>query len=100
MTISDKQRRWLKKRVHHLKPVVTLGQRGITDAFLAEMDLALERHELIKIRVNAGDRDERDALIGLIRERSHADFIHRIGNLAAFYRANPRKPDPIPLPDL
>jgi RNA-binding protein len=64
MSITEKQKRWLKKQSHHLKPVVTLGQHGLTEAVLAEIELALSHHELLKVKVNAGDREERDAAIG------------------------------------
>jgi len=100
MTITEKQKRWLKKQVHHLKPIVTVGQYGITDPVLAEIDIALDHHELLKIKVNAGDRGDRDAAIELIRQRTGAEFVTRIGNIAAFYRANPRKPEPYPLPKI
>lgn len=100
MTITEKQKRWLKKQVHHLKPVVTVGQHGITEPVLAEIDIALDHHELLKIKVNAGDRDDRDAAIALIGQRTGADVITRIGNIAAFFRANPRKRDPYPLPKI
>lgn len=100
MPITEKQKRWLKPQVHHLKPVVLVGQYGITEPVLAEIEIALNHHELIKVRVNAGDRDERDAAIGLICERTGADLISRIGNVAALYRHNPKKRDPIVLPKL
>jgi RNA-binding protein len=97
MTITEKQKRWLKKRTHHLKPVVTIGQQGITDAVLAELDSALSHHELLKVKVNAGDRDERDAAIALISQRTGAAVVGRIGHVASFYRANPDKRDPLQL---
>lgn len=100
MSITEKQKRWLKQQVHHLKPVVTVGQHGITEAVLAEIEIALTHHELLKIKVNAGDRDERDSAVALIRERTRADLITRIGNVAAFYRHNPKKRDPIALPNI
>lgn len=100
MNITEKQKRWLKKQVHHLKPVVTVGQHGITEPVLAEIEIALSHHELLKIKINAGDREDRDAAIGVIRERTQADLITRIGNVAAFYRHNPKKRDPIVLPKL
>ncbi len=98
MTISDKQKRWLKKRVHHLKPVVTMGQAGLKEAVLKEIELALGHHELVKIKVNAGDREERDAAVGVIAKQTGSDLINRIGNTAAFFRANPEKKSPIELP--
>jgi len=100
MPITEKQKRWLKQQVHHLKPVVTVGQHGITEAVLAEIAIALDHHELIKIRVNAGDREERDAAVSLIRERTNADLINRIGNVAAYYRHNPKKREPLAIPSL
>ena len=100
MTITEKQKRWLKKQVHHLNPVVLVGQHGITESVLAEIEIALSHHELLKIRINAGDREERDAVIGVIQERTQADLVTRIGNVAAFYRANPKKRDPMVLPNL
>jgi len=98
MPITDKQRRWLKQRVHHLKPVVTLGQAGLSDAVLAEIELALDHHELIKVRVSSAERDERDATVRAIAARTDAALIQRIGNVASFFRANPRKKAPLQLP--
>lgn len=98
MTITEKQRRWLKRQVHHLKPVVLLGQAGLTDRVLAEIAGALAHHELIKVKVNAGDRALRDALVEEITARTGSDLVDRIGNMAAFYRANPDRKTPIQLP--
>jgi RNA-binding protein len=99
MSITEKQKRWLKKQSHHLKPVVTVGQHGITDAVLAEVDQALSHHELLKIKINAGDREERDASIDLITRSTGAALVARIGHVASFYRANPNKRDPLLLQD-
>lgn len=98
MTISETQKRWLKKQVHHLKPVVTVGQAGLTEPVLVEIELALNHHELLKVKVNAGDRDQRDAQVAQIAQRTHSDLINRIGNTAAFFRANPKKKTPMALP--
>jgi RNA-binding protein len=98
MTITERQRRWLKRQVHHLKPVVLLGQAGLTDRVLAEIDSALAYHELIKVKVNAGDRGLREAMVEQIAMRTGSSLIDRIGSMAAFYRANPDKKAPIELP--
>ncbi len=97
MRPTEQQKRWLKKQVHHLKPVVSLGQAGLTEAVLAEIELALDHHELIKVKIAAGDRALRDAFITAIASRTQADLIDRIGNTAAFFRANPRKKAPLDL---
>lgn len=98
MSVTERQKRWLKKQVHHLKPVVTVGQAGLTEPVLEEVHLALDHHELIKVKVNVGDRDMRDEAIAAIAARTGSDIINRIGNTAAFFRANPRKKEPIRLP--
>jgi len=98
MTITPKQRRWLKGQAHHLKPVVLLGQAGLTDGVVAEIEGALAHHELIKVKVNAGDRELRDTLVAQIAARTGSDLIDRIGNMASFYRANQEKQTPLKLP--
>ena len=94
MRPTEPQKRWLKQQVHHLKPVVSLGQAGLTEPVLAEIELALDHHELIKVKIAAGDRALRDEFIATIASRTQADLIDRIGNMAAFFRANPRKKNP------
>lgn len=98
MPISQKQKRWLKKQVHHLKPIVTMGQAGLTEAVLKEIEIALAHHELIKIKVSADDREQRDTVVQVIAVRTGSDLIDRIGNRASFFRANPEKKKPMELP--
>jgi len=96
--ITDPQRRWLKQHAHHLKPVVLLGQAGLSEAVLAEIERALDHHELIRVRVNGGDRDERDAQVEAIAEHTGSDLVQRIGNTASYFRANPKRAERILLP--
>lgn len=98
MSITTKQQRWLKGKAHHLKPVVTIGQHGLTDAVLREIEIALDAHELVKLKIAGSDRDERDALIQEIADRSNASLIQRIGNTATVFRRNPDKAHPMELP--
>lgn len=92
MKLSEPQKRHLKGLAHHLKPVVIVGQAGVTEGVLEETGVALDAHELIKVKVNAGDREQRDAMIQTIAEATGAVFIHRIGHIAIFFRRNSRKP--------
>ncbi len=92
MPITEKQKRQLKKLVHHLKPVVIVGQHGLSDNIHHEIDIALDHHELIKVRVNAGDKEERKAMIDTILERSGAELILTVGHVAAFFRRNADDP--------
>jgi len=92
MPLNKEQKLRLKKLVHHLKPVVLLGQNGLTEAVLNEIDIALTAHELIKIRLGGEDKEERLEMQETICERTGAEFIHAIGHVAAFYRRNQDKP--------
>lgn len=87
--MDAKRRRTLKARAHHLKPVVIVGHQGLTDAVLAEIDHALKAHELIKVRVNAEDRQSRQAMIGTICQRLGAERVQTLGHIATLYRENP-----------
>lgn len=76
----------LKARAHALKPVVITGQNGLSDAVINEIDLALEHHELIKVRINASDRAERLMMSAEICQRLSAEMIQSIGHIIAIYR--------------
>ena len=87
MNMTENQRKHLRRLGHALKPVVMIGNAGLTDSVAAEIDTALEHHELIKIRVRVGDRKERDDVMSGIVERIRAELIQRIGNMVLIYRA-------------
>ncbi|MGD8742198.1 MAG: ribosome assembly RNA-binding protein YhbY [Granulosicoccaceae bacterium] len=91
-SLTDKQIRNLRAQAHHLKPVVIVGANGLTDNVLNEIDQALTRHELLKVRINVGDRDTRDAVLEQILEQCRAERIQRVGNIAAVYRRNHDNP--------
>ncbi|MBD3610669.1 MAG: ribosome assembly RNA-binding protein YhbY [Gammaproteobacteria bacterium] len=86
MSLNDNQIRFLRKQAHSLKPVVLTGQHGITEGVLNEIDLALEHHELIKVRISASDREERKEMINEICEKTSAELIQSIGHIAALFR--------------
>ena len=90
--LSTNQRRYLRGLAHHIKPVIMVGAKGITESLLAELEIALERHELLKVKVAAGDRDDRDEAIGQLLERSRAALVQRVGNIATLYRRSSDKP--------
>jgi putative YhbY family RNA-binding protein len=92
--LSARQRVQLKARAHALEPVVQVGAAGASDAVLAEVERALTAHDLIKIRL-AGDRDERNALVATICERTGAAAVQQVGRVAALWRP---RPDDEPLP--
>ena len=96
--LSERQRRYLRGLAHELQPVVRLGTAGLTEAVAREADRALTDHELIKIKAPGGDRDARDALFAELALRTGSSLVHRIGNVAVFYRPRPELPR-IVIPD-
>jgi RNA-binding protein len=84
----DKKR--LKAEAHALKPVVMIGQAGLTEAVLAEIELALINHELIKVKIRA-ERDERQKVSEQIVLSTHAELVQSIGQIAVLYRLNPKR---------
>ena len=80
------QTRFLRGQAHDLKAMLQVGGKGITDPLVAEIDLALEHHELIKVKVGAQDRDARDAMIDELAQRTGAALVQRIGHTAVLYR--------------
>lgn len=95
--LNAAQQRHLRALAHDLKPVILMGAKGLTDALIGELDLALEHHELVKVKLAGGDRAERDEVTAILLQRSGAQLVQRIGNLAVLFRRNTKKPL-IPLP--
>lgn len=90
--LSESQKRHLRGLAHHLKPVVQMGAKGLTDAVLMEIERALHDHELIKVKLNPGDREQRAADVAGIVDRTGAELVQRIGNVACLYRRHPEEP--------
>ncbi|MEN1927719.1 ribosome assembly RNA-binding protein YhbY [Luteimonas sp. MJ250] len=89
--LTSAQIRFLRGQAHGLKAMLQLGGKGLTDSVVAEVAGALEHHELIKVKVAAADREERDALIDALAARAGATLVQRIGHVAVLYRANSEK---------
>src|SRR4249919_1220582 len=90
--LTNAQKRYLRGLAHDLKPVILVGAKGVTPGLIAELDLALEQHELIKAKVAAEDRESRDALIDAMAAQSGASLVNRIGHTAVLYRRSKDKP--------
>ncbi|MGR8998792.1 MAG: ribosome assembly RNA-binding protein YhbY [Gammaproteobacteria bacterium] len=80
----------LRAEAHTLKPVVMIGQSGLTTAVLAEIEQALDSHELIKVKIRA-ERDERKLICEKICTDTGSQLIQTIGQIAVIYRLNPDK---------
>jgi len=92
MPITAAQKKYLRSKAHHLKPVVIVGQHGLGESVLAEIDQALMAHELIKVKISAADRKEKAHMIDNICTESKADHVQTIGNVGIIFRRNPKKP--------
>lgn len=92
MPLTPSQRRYLRGLAHPLKPVLLLGGKGVTPSVLAELNHALDDHELIKVKLSGADRDERESSLAQLIDASGAEPVQRIGHVAVLYRRNTEQP--------
>lgn len=88
--LDSAQRRFLRAQAHTLKPVVLVGNKGVTDALIEQVEAALLAHELIRIKVH--DREALDETATLIHNATSAQLAQRIGKTLLFFRAHPAEP--------
>ena len=91
MSLSKKQLKLLRAKCHDLKAVIMLGQKGLTEEVLNELEIALTHHELVKIKLSIDDRDLRKQMITEICEKSHSQEVQSIGKTLSVYRVNSDK---------
>lgn len=91
MTLDNRQIRHLRGLTHKLQPVVIVADKGLSDNVMAEIESALDHHELVKIKLKS-DRETRAGWIREIADRCGAEKVHVIGQVACFFRKNPKKP--------
>lgn len=84
--LTSAQTRFLRGMAHGLRAMLQVGGKGVTDSLIAELDLALEHHELVKVKVAAAEREDRDAMIARLAEATGSALVQRIGHTAVFYR--------------
>jgi RNA-binding protein len=92
MQLTDYQKKKVRRLAHNLKPVVMIGAAGLTENILREIESSLDHHELIKVRVSAEERQDRDQMINSICEKTRAELVQRIGHIAILFRRNAQKP--------
>ena len=96
MNLSTKQKQHLKGLAHPLKPVVMLGNNGLTEGVLAEIENALEHHELIKVKIAGEDRETKNLIVNAIVRETKACEVQVIGKILVLYRRS--KENKISLP--
>ena len=97
--LTSRERRALRAQAHDLKPVVTIGDAGLTPEVVREIETHLKAHELIKIRVLGTDRAGRAALASAIGDASGASAVQSIGKVLVMYRARQAEPGGTPAAD-
>jgi len=90
--LTNNQKKFLRSKGHSLKPVVMLGQHGLSEGVLAELESSLETHELLKIKVRGDDREDKQRIIDEIVNISGAHLVQVIGNVMVIYRAFDKDP--------
>jgi RNA-binding protein len=98
MELSEKQKKHLRRLAHPLHPIVMLGNAGLTDGVVNELDRALDHHELVKVSARVGERDARNAALATLAERTSAQLVQRVGHVGVFYRRRKELPK-ILIPD-
>ncbi len=94
--MNSKQITYLRGLGHHLNPVVSIGNNGLTEQVMKEIELALNAHELIKIKVSGDDRALRIKMLEDICEKSGAAAVHHIGKQLVIYRKSEKSKITLP----
>jgi RNA-binding protein len=92
MALSERQKKHLRRLSHDLRPIVLVGQKGLTPGVAEELRLALEHHELVKLRARLGSREDRDAVFAELARLSESELVFKIGNVGLFYRKSAELP--------
>jgi len=92
MPLSRPQIKYLVSLAHNLKPVIMIGQNGVTENILKELEIALDFHELVKIKIAGEDKENRLEMIEQLTRASSAEAVQKIGKTLSLYRRNNKKP--------
>ncbi|HUQ87522.1 MAG TPA: ribosome assembly RNA-binding protein YhbY [Vicinamibacterales bacterium] len=90
IVLTPRERAHLKARAHSLEPKVQVGQSGLTEAVVKEIDRALTAHELIKVKILA-DRDEREEIAMAISDRTDSAWVQQVGKVVVLWRPKPEE---------
>ncbi|MDA3913646.1 YhbY family RNA-binding protein [Oleiagrimonas sp.] len=90
--LTASQRRYLRGLCQDLHPIIMLGAKGVSEAVTRELEIALDHHELVKIKLSGGDRDQRQLQIDQLAEATGASVVQQIGHTASVFRRNADEP--------
>lgn len=93
MKLTNNQKKYLRSLAHDLKPFVMIGQHGLSESVIAEIESTMLKHELIKIKLRVSDREEKQEVINKIIELSEAELVQVIGGVLVIYKPFEDNPD-------
>ena len=93
MKLTNNQKKYLRSLAHDLKPFVMIGQHGLSESVIAEIESTMLKHELIKIKLRVNDRDEKQEIINTIIKFSKAELVQVIGGVIVIYKPFEDIPD-------
>lgn len=91
LELTAAQTRFLRGQAHGLNALLQLGGKGLSDGVVKELGVALDHHELVKVKIAADDREARQAIVAVLVERTGSALVQQIGHVAVLYRPNPEK---------
>lgn len=90
MSLSSAQKKAFRSIGHHLQPIVTVSDNGLSEGALQELERALRDHELIKVKLALPEREDRHAMVEELLQSSGAELVQTLGKVALLYRHNPK----------
>ena len=86
MSLSNKQKKFLKGVAHHMRPLVQVGKNGCTESLVKELDNVISSHELVKVKIMSDDQQDFKTLADELEKAINAEMIHKVGHTALFFR--------------
>ncbi len=96
MSLTTKQKQVLRGLAHSLKPVIIIGNAGLTESVIEEIKLTIDHHELIKVKISAGDRTVREKIIADVSTKCQCQHVQSIGRIGVFYKASDKRKIQLP----
>ncbi|MCI5997703.1 MAG: ribosome assembly RNA-binding protein YhbY [Parvimonas sp.] len=97
--ITPKQRAFLKSLAHNIEPIMNIGKYGVNDETIRQLDLVLEKRELVKIKILNNNLDDDEEIVNFILQKTRAEFVQHIGNKFVIYRRKRKDENRIELPE-
>ncbi|QKI88864.1 ribosome assembly RNA-binding protein YhbY [Thiomicrorhabdus xiamenensis] len=94
--LSPNQLKFLRSIAHNIKPMLIIGSNGLTDSLMAELDSTLSHHELLKIKISYGEREDRKSIVEHILQQTGALHVQTIGKTCVIFRPNEETELPLP----